>query len=96
MEYQLRDYKVKKGQLSAFVREWLSKVYPLRLKSGFRVIGAWTVGKDRFIWMLGWEGPGEFEEADRSYYQSPERTQLKPDPARHLAGTSKHMMTSVL
>jgi hypothetical protein len=28
--------------------------------------------------------PGDFEEADRSYYASPERRRLSPDPARFI------------
>ncbi len=34
--------------------------------------------------MVIWEGEGSFEEADRSYYASPERKKVQPDPARHL------------
>jgi len=96
VEYQLRDYRVKKGHLSAFVKEWRAKVYPLRLKFGFVVIGGWTVGNERFVWVLGWEGTGSFEEADRAYYRSPERTLMKPNPSRHLAKTSSDMMNSIL
>ncbi len=65
MEYQLRQYSVKKGKLSAFVKEWRAKVYPLRLKFGFNVVGAWTIGVDCFVWIIGWEGPGSFGKADR-------------------------------
>jgi len=96
VEYQLREYFAKKGHLSAFVKEWRTKVYPLRLKFGFKVIGGRTLGEDRFIWILGWDGPGSFEEADQRYYESPERRSMKPNPSRHLAKTSSHMMTSAL
>jgi adenylate cyclase len=33
---------------------------------------------------------------DHDYYASPERENMDPDPARHLAGTETKLMTSVL
>jgi hypothetical protein len=81
---QLRDYRIRDGDLDRFVDEWRSHLAPLRRACGFEVIGPWTVpDESRFIWMLrhpdGWEA---FERADTAYFASPERAALSPDPAR--------------
>lgn len=90
----LRDYRVKPGELEDFVREWRSMIVPLRKKRGFEVVGAWTVGEDRFVWILGYDG--DFEKANEKYYSSEERKAMKPDPARHLAEIKHWMMDSAL
>ena len=96
-EYMLRDYRVKRGEMGEWLQEWREKVYPLRLHFGFKVLGAWTVGDDRFVWILGHDGgKGEFEKADERYYSSEERKALKPDPARHLLEVKHWMMDDVL
>ena len=52
--------------MAEWIKEWRTKVYRLRLKKGFKVIGAWTVVEEnRFVWILGWEGPGTFEKANK-------------------------------
>ena len=84
MATQLRDYRIKAGQLDRFVEEWTAMLAPLRQRVGFQIPGAWTVPEeDRFVWLLvhpdGWDA---FEEADASYFGSPERKGFDPDPAR--------------
>ena len=37
------------------------------------------------IWLLGYDGPDGIEAANASYYDSPERAALDPNPARHIA-----------
>ena len=81
MQWQLRMYGVKSGELDDFVDEWRSTVLPLRLAQGFHVLGPWVTGDDRFVWLVGHD---ELERADAAYYASPERAALDPDPARHL------------
>jgi hypothetical protein len=81
---QLRDYRIRAGELERFVEEWRAGVAPLRRAAGFEVRGAWTVPDEgRFVWLLvhpgGWEA---FAKADAAYYASPERASLEPDPAR--------------
>ena len=94
--YQLRDYRTKPGELTAFIDEWRAGVVPLRQQFGFTVIGAWAIeAEDRFVWILGYDGP-EFEARDAAYYDSPERAALEPDPARRIAEMEIRMMTSVL
>ena len=95
-EFQLRDYHIKPGEMQAWIKEWRSRVLPLRLKFGFKLVGAWRLGEDRFIWILKYEGrTGDFQKADEKYYASRERIGLKPDPARHLSETYHHMVKKV-
>ncbi len=98
MEYELRNYLIKDGELEDWLKEWKAKVYPLRKKFGFEVLGAWTAREEnRFLWILGYGGPMKsFAEADRAYYDSGERRSVLPDPARHLAKTEATMMQSAL
>jgi hypothetical protein len=93
---QIREYTVKPGEMADWVAEWRSRVVPLRRKFGFQIVGAWTVdGTDQFVWIITYDGPKSWEQADADYYQSPERKALDPDPARHLAHTQTRLMTSV-
>jgi len=84
MATQLRDYRIRDGELDRFVEEWQTGVAPLRRARGFEIPGAWTIPEEgRFVWLLahpgGWDA---FAEADEAYYASPERASLDPDPAR--------------
>ena len=82
---QLRRYKVAPGRMETWVKEWRERVRPLREAHGFEVLGAWVVeGSDEFVWVIANDGSRTFEEADAAYYESPERMELDPDPARHL------------
>lgn len=87
MRWQLRDYRVKPGEMREWISEWSAQIRPLREKFGFQVKGAWTIAEqDRFLWILAHE---DFEAADRGYYASEERRALDPDPARHLDRTEQ-------
>jgi NIPSNAP len=86
MEYVLRIYTIKPGEMDEWVEEWRTHVLPLRRTLGFTVLGAWVSDDDdTFTWLLGYEGPGGIEAANTAYYESPERAALDPDPARHIA-----------
>ncbi len=93
MTAQLRMYKVKDGELDAFVEEWRAKIAPLRRTFGFRVEGAWCI-RDRgeFIWIISYDGPEGFAARDAAYYASPERKAVSPSPARHLETTDTRLM----
>jgi NIPSNAP len=96
MTFQIREYAVKPGEMEEFVKEWRTQVVPLRIKSGFKVLGAWTVsGTDQFVWIVSYDGPKSWEEAEADYYGSPERKALHPDPGRHLSETSARLMNPV-
>jgi NIPSNAP len=84
MEFVLRIYTIKPGEMGEWLDEWRTHVVPLRRKRGFEVLGAWVSDEeDTFTWLLGYEG--RIETANAAYYESPERAALDPDPARHIA-----------
>lgn len=94
MEYRLRDYQVKPGELDEWLAEWRQKVYPLRLAAGFEVVGAWVAREhNRFVWIVGHE---HFATANDDYYASPERAAMDPDPARHLAQVEEIQLEPIL
>lgn len=84
MATQLRDYRIRAGELDRFVEEWREHLAPLRQAIGFAIPAAWTVpDESRFVWLL--EHPGgwaAFEAADAAYLASPQRAAIDPDPAR--------------
>jgi hypothetical protein len=79
---QLRDYTIKPGELDRFAELWRTKVRPLRESKGFVVEGAWKVpSEEHFVWIVSHDGPDGWEAANKSYYDSPERKAMDPDPA---------------
>ena len=50
---QLREYRIREGELDRFVALWEQQLAPLRRSLGFEVLGAWTAPEEhRFIWLL--------------------------------------------
>jgi len=84
MATELRDYRIQERLLLRFVEEWRDGIAPLRRSMGFTIDGAWLVeDESRFVWLLSHPGDWDaFADADRSYYASPQRAALDPDPAR--------------
>ncbi len=96
MEWQLRTYWIEPGKLDEFVKGWKELVFPLRRKMGFTVAGAWTVPEeDRFVWIVGYDGPEGFKTRNDEYYASPERATFDPDPAKLVARGEHTMVTAV-
>jgi hypothetical protein len=59
---QLRIFTIADGKMDEFVRAWLKGVYPLRIKQGFTIHGAWTLDPgDKFMWLLSYDGPEEWQ-----------------------------------
>src|SRR6266566_8640939 len=95
MPDQLRMYAIKPGEMEAWLEEWERQIAPLRRQLGFEILGAWTTESDQFVWILRYAGPKTGEDADAAYYASPERTQMQPDPARHIAKSEHQMLSAV-
>ena len=92
---QLRTYRIRAGHLDDFLAAWTAGVFALRERFGFRS-EAWTVpGEDLFVWLLSYQGPGSFEDADAAYYASPDRAALTPDPAQWIARDETRWLTPV-
>ena len=97
MEYQVRHFRIREGNMDTFLDAWLRGVYPLRRKFGFTFVGAWVVeGADEFVWIIGHDGPEGFAAADKHYYESNERKRMSPDPAQYIEAPLNRMMRSVL
>jgi hypothetical protein len=91
VDWQLRIYRIKEGELDDWVDEWTTHVAPLRRRFGFHVLGPWI--EDRtFVWLLGYGVDGGFADADAGYYASDERKAVDPDPARHIEAQQQHMI----
>lgn len=96
MQIQLREYRIRHGQMDAWLAGWRSHVVPLRDEAGFRVIGAWVDAPgDRFVWLLGYSGADGFQAADDRYYASEERRGLHPDPSA-LVEEARHTMVDAV
>jgi hypothetical protein len=88
-------YTIKAGEMPDWLREWSQQIRPLRERLGFSVVGVWMVADtNRFIWIIRYEGPLTWQEAEAGYYGSPERIRLDPDPARHIETSEQWLMTS--
>lgn len=95
VRYQLRDYRITPGGMTEFVTEWTAQVVPLRTLAGFEIVGArLNPETNRFVWVVA--HPGDFEEADRLYYASPDRRRLSPDPARFIEEAKAEFVTPVI
>ena len=96
MPDQLRIYTIHPGEMTAWVDEWKRLIAPLRQRHGFEIVGAWKVDDaDRFVWILRYDGPKSWQDADAAYYTSPERAAMQPDPARHIAKSGQWLLTAV-
>ena len=94
---ELRDYRIRHGQMDAWIAGWKSGVVPLREEAGFDIIGAWVDRpNDRFVWLIGYAGAGGFEAANDRYYSSDERASLQPDPAELIEEAETVMVEPVL
>lgn len=96
MPTQLRIYTINRGTLHEFVSEWRARQGPLWKKLGFEIVGAWTVeATNQFAWVLRYEGPEDWDEMVRRYFQSEERRSMQPDPARHIARMEQYFVEDV-
>lgn len=94
MPYQIRDYRITPGAMSDWLDEWGAQILPLRTRLGFEVISAWSNPEtNRFVWIIAHDG--DFEEADRAYYESPERLGLSPNPARFIEENRSEFVSRV-
>lgn len=92
---QLRIYTIEPGRLEDFARVWSAGVRPLRRRFGFES-AAWTVPEESlFIWLVTYRGDQPFEEADTSYYASPERQAMTPDPAQWIVKNETRWLSPV-
>jgi hypothetical protein len=93
MEYQLRSYDVKDGQMDTFLGIFPA-VVEARRAVGFDVVGAWMIPEDnQFIWIVGAEDG--IETASARYYASEQRRAIEPEPAKLLETINTRTMVAV-
>ena len=67
-----------------------------REKKGFVIEGAWKIpSEERFVWVVAYDGPDDWEAANRAYYDSPERKAMDPDPASFIVAQRTVFIDSV-
>ena len=94
---QVRIFTINRGKMEVCIDAWLKGVYPLRIRNGFKIEGAWMVKeKSKFIWILSYDGPEGFEAKDSAYYASESRKTLNNDPAQYIADVEKYFIESVI
>jgi len=82
--------------MAEWIEGWRKGVVPLRRKHGYEVEAAWVIREEnRFLWVLSYDGPEDWASKNAAYYASPERKELKPDPARLIEKTEEWMLTPV-
>jgi hypothetical protein len=94
---QVRTYTVRPERLDEWVSKWLTLVVPLRRELGFEVHGSW-VDRERaqHIWVISYDGPLSFAEANAAYWASPRRTALGLDPGEYLLDEQVREVETVL
>ena len=92
MEYQVRVTRIEPGMLDRFIEEWTATVARLRRRRGFTIVGAWAIAETNdFVWILGYDGEEGFAAADAAYYDSDERKDFAPDPARWITSSNDRL-----
>ncbi|MGC8967764.1 MAG: NIPSNAP family containing protein [Thermus sp.] len=75
MRVQMRRYTLKEGAKEGFQKVFLETILPLRRALGFQVLGAYWLSEREFLWFVAHE---DFEEAEKAYYEHPERKKVDP------------------
>jgi NIPSNAP len=97
MEVELREYRIRRGQMDAWIASWKAQIVPLRQEAGFSVMGAWVDAPyDRFVWLLGYAGEDGFAAADARYYESPRRMAVHPEPTELIEEATNRMVEAVM
>lgn len=96
MLVQVRTYRIKPGQMEAFVALWRDHVVPARAAHGYEVLGAWNDPEDgTFVWVVSHAAPDGWEAAEKAYYDSPERNGLPQNPADLMDGAETKVLQPV-
>ncbi|WP_337844495.1 NIPSNAP family containing protein [Thermus sp.] len=75
MRVEMRRYTLKEGAKEGFQEVFLGVIVPLRRALGFQVLGAYWLSEREFLWFVAHE---DFEEAEKAYYEHPERKKVNP------------------
>jgi hypothetical protein len=63
---------------------------------GFKIPSAWVIReRNQFVWLIGYDGPGDWDSAQQAYYGSAARTGLEVDPLQFIANGDVFFITPV-
>ena len=97
MPTHLRLYTINRDRLGQFAEEWKACVLPLRRAHGFAIDRAWTIeASNQFAWVISYDGPESWEARERAYYDSSERREMNPNPARLIARIEEYVVEDIL
>ncbi|MGR3291098.1 MAG: hypothetical protein ACU0C9_07870 [Paracoccaceae bacterium] len=97
MPTQLRLYTINRDCLEQFAAEWKANVLPLRRAHGFTIRHAWTIARsNQFAWFISYDGPENWEARESAYYDSRERREMHPNPARLIARIEEYVIADIL
>ena len=88
---------INRDRLGQFAEEWKARVLPLRRAHGFEIERAWTIAQsNQFAWVISYDGPERWEAKERAYYDSCERREMTPNPARLIARIEEYVVEDIL
>jgi hypothetical protein len=66
------------------------------VRHGFKIPAAWLIREtNQFVWLLSYDGPEEWQDKEVTYYDSPERLTMHPDPAQLIARNETYDLEDV-
>ena len=88
---------INRDRLGQFAKEWKAQVLPLRRAHGFETQRAWTIAQlNQLAWVISYDGTESWEAKERTYYDSSERREMTPNPARLIARIEEYVVEDIL
>lgn len=77
MIFQLRQYDIHPGKMSAWLDVFEAHIRPVHERLGMPILGAWqALDSNTFIWIRGFETEAAIDVLEAAYFDSPERKAL--------------------
>ena len=77
MIFQLRQYDIYTGKMSAWIEVFETHLRPLHERLGIVIHGTWqALDTNTFIWIRGFETEAAIDVLEAAYFDSPERKAL--------------------
>jgi hypothetical protein len=93
---QLRIYTLVPATAEEFVAHFHRELVPLRVRYGFSLDAAYLAeDRTRFTWVTSHDCPDGWDVAEKTYYDSPERTGISFKPADYIVEHDVSMVEPV-
>ena len=77
MIFQLRQYDIYPGKMSAWIEVFETHLRPLHERLGMAIHGTWqALDSNTFIWLRSFETESRIDVLEAAYFNSPERKKL--------------------